>query len=289
MTAGARRAIATGVAAVLACCVAGCSAASPVRLEPATEPAREMQAPPVDAAPTESGTPAAGAARAQLTEDELDYIDRLSEIGYWDVHDGTVWEYRVTTSAGLEVSATRTSRVIAVRDGGVDVSVSQQYTFPDGRFEPVSIVSEARTEVDGSYWEDMQLGFNQAWRQAPDPVFDDVFTIPSASQLQHATAPAEPIEIGPLGSGPYEEYERSTRTIRAAGAGELQVLGATRDVVCFAEVRAGEVEGPDGTTTPFERRADLCFVQGLGLVSSRTEAGDAWEEWTLVASTSERA
>ncbi len=283
------RMVALSLTVMLSCFMAGCSAAPSVRMEPVSEPAQELPLPGAVAAPSPGETPATGAARVQLTEEELGYIDRLSETGYWDVHDGTVWQYLVTTSAGFEVNATRTSRVVAVRDSGVDVSVTQRYSFVDGRFDPVTIVSEARAEADGSYSENLQLGFNQAWRQAPDPVFDVDFTIPSASRLQHASAPAEPIEIGPLGTGRFAEFEDSTRTIRAAGAGEMPVLGATRDVVCFAEVRAGEVEAPDGTITAFERRSDLCFVQGLGLVSSRTQAGGAWEEWTLVASTSKRA
>lgn len=257
--------------------LAACSSAPAVRLEPLSQPAVEIALPDAPA-PTPTPTSAFSAA-------ERDRIAEVSAAGYWDVHDGTTWQYRITTSSGLEVDATRTSRVVAVGDDAVDVSITQEYRFVDGGFDPVTIVSDGRADADGGYRESLQLTFNQSWRQAPDPVFDADFTLPTASQLRNVTPQTEPIAIGPLGTGPYAEFERSTRSIRAVGAGEMDVVGTMRDVLCFAEVRAGEIEGPDGALTPFERRAELCFMQGLGLVSSRVDVGDVWEEWTLVATT----
>lgn len=281
--------MAVAVLALTALVVAGCTASSAVRLDAVSEPAREIALPSAtaaqpDATPTPTPTPTAA-----FSAEELRRIDELSAAGYWDVQDGTTWEYRITTSTGFEVAATRTSRVEALRDDGVDVSITQEYRFVDDSFDPVTIVSHGRADAGGGYRESMQLAFNQAWRQAPDPVFDDDFTIPSATQLLGASPVPERIAIGPLGTGPFEEFERSIRTIRNAGAGESEVLGTSRELLCFTEVRAGEVEGPDGDLTPFERRADLCFVRGLGLVSSRVVAGEVWEEWTLVGSTSARA
>jgi hypothetical protein len=262
--------------------LAGCSTAPTVQLEPLSRPAVEIAlpdatTPPPDATPTAPPT--------ALSDEDLERVVEMSEAGYWDVHDGTTWEYRITTSTGFEVDATRTSRVLAVGDEAVDIGITQEYRFVDGSFDPVTIVSSGRADADGGYRESLQLTFNQAWRQAPDPVFDAEFTLPTAAELQSVSPQTQPIEIGPLGTGPYAEFERSTRTITAVGAGATDVLGEVRDVLCFTEVRAGEIEAPDGARTPFERRGDLCFMQGLGLVSSRVVAGDAWEEWALVGTT----
>ncbi len=269
-----------------------CSTAPAVRLEPVSQPAVEIPLPDATAEPPDAtapdGAPAPDATPTPapaFSAEELERIDEVSAAGYWDVHDGTTWQYRITTSTGFEVDATRTSRVVAVREDAVDVSITQEYRFADGSFDPVTIVSDGGADADGGYRESLQLTFNQAWRQAPDPVFDADLTLPTASQLQDVTPQSEPIAIGPLGTGPYAEFERSTRSIRSVGAGAMDVLGTMRDVVCFAELRGGEIEGPDGSLTPFERRADLCFMQGLGLVSSRVDAGDVWEEWALVATT----
>lgn len=288
---------------ITALTLVACSSSPPVRLEPVSQPAVEVPlpgatAPAPEVAPTPGATATPEATPAPdavptpsptsaFSAEELERIDAVSAAGYWDVHDGTTWQYRITTSTGFEVDATRTSRVEAVRDDAVDISITQEYRFADGSFDPVTIVSDGRADADGGYRESLQLAFNQAWRQAPDPVFDADFTLPAASQLQDVGPQTEPIDIGPLGTGPYEEYERSTRTIRSVGAGAQDVLGTLRDVVCFTELRGGDIEGPDGSLTPFERRADLCFLQGLGLVSSRVVAGDAWEEWALVATTAE--
>ncbi|MFA4841294.1 MAG: hypothetical protein WC580_06275 [Agrococcus sp.] len=267
--------------------VTGCSAAPTTRLEAVTLPASEITLPATGTSPTiATRVPSPS---STFPADELERIDEVSAAGYWDVRDGITWEYRITTSTGFEVDAIRTSRVVDVRDDGVDLSLTHEYTFADDRFDPVTIVSDAQADADGGYREALQLTYNQAWRQAFDPVFDADFTIPGPSQLQAAGAQPQPIAVGPLGTGPFAEFERSTRTIRTAGAGQMTVLGTQREVLCFTEVRSGEVEGPDGSATPFDRRADLCFAQGLGLVSSRTEAGETWEEWTLVASTSARA
>lgn len=286
--------------------LAGCATAPPARLEPLSQPAVEIAlpdptTPPPDAAPPPDAPPDAPPApdtpppdatptpTSAFSAEELERIADLSAAGYWDVSDGTTWQYRITTSTGFEVDAVRTSRVLDVRDDGVDLELTQEYTFVDGRFDPVTIVSDGRADADGSYREALQLTYNQAWRRAFDPVFDADFTIPGPSQLQEAGAQPQPIAVGPLGTGPFAEFERSTRTIRTAGAGQMTVLGTPREVLCFTEVRTGELEGPDGTVTPFDRRADFCFAQGLGLVSSRTETGETWEEWALVASTSDRA
>lgn len=260
-----------------AAALAACSTGPTARLEPVSQPAVEIALPePTTPPPTPTSA---------FSAEERERIDEVSAAGYWDVHDGATWQYRITTSSGLEVDATRTSRVVAVGDDAVDISITQEYRFVDGSFDPVTIVSDGRAGADGGYRESLQLTFNQAWRQAPDPVFDADFTLPTAAQLQSVAPQSEPIEIGPLGTGPYAERERSTRSVRAVGAGAMDVLGTMRDVVCFSEVRAGEIEGPDGARSPFERRADLCFRQGLGLVTSRVVAGEAWEEWALVATT----
>jgi hypothetical protein len=282
-----RRAAAAAVAVSVAAAVASCSAAPAPRLESVALPANEITLP-VAGSPQSVATPAPAQPR-EFTADELARIDVLSAAGYWDVHDGTTWEYRITTSTGFQVDATRTSRIVDAPDDGIDLSLTLEYAFVDDRFDPVTIVSDARVDDDGSYRESLQLTYNQAWRRAIDPVFDADFTIPGPSQLQGAGAQPEPIAVGPLGIGPFAEFERSTRTLRTAGAGRMTVLGTPTDVLCFTEVRTGEVEEPDGTTTPFDRRADLCYAQGLGLVHSRTEAGETWEQWTLVASTSTRA
>lgn len=267
---------------------AGCSSAAPApRLEAVSLPASEVALPGATSPPSVA-TPAP-TPPTTFAADELERIEQLSAAGYWDVRDGTTWEYRITTSTGFEVEATRTSRVLEVRDDAVELSITHEYSFADDRFDAVTIVSDARADADGSYREALQLTYNQAWRQALDPVFDAEFTIPGPAMLQGAGSQPQPVAVGPLGTGPFAEFERSTRTIRTAGAGQMAVLGTTREVLCFTEVRTGEVEGPDGSVTPFERRADLCYAQGLGLVSSRTEAGETWEEWALVASTSTAA
>lgn len=285
-----RRGTGAAALALMLAVLTGCTSGPAVRLEPLSQPAVEISlpdttAPPPDATPPRDATPTPTPASA-FSEAELERIAALSAAGYWDVRDGTSWQYRITTSNGFEVDATRTSRVVAVRDDAVDISITQEYRFADGRFEPVTIVSDGRADADGSYRERLQLTFNQAWRQAPDPVFDAYFSLPAASRLRSASPQTEPIAIGPLGTGPFAEFERSTRTIRAVGAGAREVLGTTRDVLCFTEVRAGEIEAPDGSLTAFERQADLCFMQGLGLVSSRVSAGEVWEEWALVSTTS---